>query len=222
MEFISLFDVIGPNMIGPSSSHTAGAVAMARMARHMFGEKVEKVGFVLYGSFAKTYKGHGTDRALLGGILGFHPDDVRIRDAYKIADELGLEYAFIEDHETEVGHPNTVDIRMESFGDRTMTVRAESIGGGKIRIVRIDNIDVDFTGEYNTLVISHQDRPGLLVHITQCLTNHRVNIAYMRMFREERGGNAFAVVESDERIPEEIITEMAKNPYIGDIMLLEV
>ena len=222
MEFISLFDVIGPNMIGPSSSHTAGAVAMARMARRMFGEKVKRVGFVLYGSFATTYQGHGTDRALLAGVLGFNPDDVRIRDVYRIADEMDLEYAFLEDPETEVSHPNTVDIRMESFGDKTMTVRAESIGGGKIRVVRLDSIDVDFTGEYNTIIISHQDRPGMLVHIAQCLTKHKVNVAYMRMFREERGKRAFAVVESDESIPEELVEDIGRNRFVEDIMVLGV
>ena len=147
MNFLSIFDVIGPNMIGPSSSHTAGAVSMALVARKMFPEQICKVKFVLYGSFAKTYHGHGTDRALLGGILGFSTDDARIRDAFDIATERGVEFEYIPDEETITDHPNTADIYMTGVNGYEMMVRGESIGGGKIKIVRINDIDVEFTGD---------------------------------------------------------------------------
>ena len=150
MTFISVFDVLGPNMIGPSSSHTAGAASIALMARKMFGCPVVRVDFTLYGSFAKTYRGHGTDRALLGGIMGFSTDDKRIPNSFSIAREQGIEFSFTPNEtETEV-HPNTVDIAMTDVSCRRMTVRGESLGGGKIRITRINQAEVDFSGEYNT------------------------------------------------------------------------
>ena len=137
MAFISVFDVIGPNMIGPSSSHTAGADSLAFLAQKMINGPLKKVDFTLYGSFAKTYRGHGTDRALLGGIMGFTTDDKRIPDSFSIAEEKGLEYHFHINETEEVDHPNTVDITMVNEDGQTLTVRGESLGGGKIRISRI-------------------------------------------------------------------------------------
>ncbi|MEF9839734.1 MAG: L-serine ammonia-lyase, iron-sulfur-dependent subunit beta [Lachnospiraceae bacterium] len=201
MDFISIFDVIGPNMIGPSSSHTAGAVSMALLARKMFEKPIDKVTFTLYGSFAKTYHGHGTDRALLGGTLGFATDDVRIRDAFQIATQQGIDYSYIIDDKTQTNHPNTADILLETKTGESLFVRGESIGGGKVRIVRINQIDVEFTGEYSTLIVKQKDKPGVVAHITQCLSNHNVNIAFMRLFREDKGAIAYTVVESDETIP---------------------
>ena len=148
MSFISVFDVLGPNMIGPSSSHTAGAALIAHLAHKLIPAPLKRADFTLYGSFARTYQGHGTDRALLGGILGFTPDDLNIRDSFNIARQRGLEYSFTPNRtETDV-HPNTVDIRMENTQGQVMTVRGESLGGGKVRIVAIDGVPVDFTGEY--------------------------------------------------------------------------
>lgn len=222
MNFLSIFDVIGPNMIGPSSSHTAGAVSMALVARKMFPEPIRKVRFVLYGSFAKTYHGHGTDRALLGGILGFSTDDARIRDAFDIATQMGVSYEYIADEETITDHPNTADIYMTGVNGLEMMVRGESIGGGKIKIVRINNIDVEFTGEYCTLIVRQTDTPGVIAHITQCLSNQGVNIAFMRLFREDKGATAFTIVESDEIIPEEILAEIKQNPNVHDLMLVQM
>ena len=160
MAFISVFDVLGPNMIGPSSSHTAGAEIIAFLAQKMIAPPLRRVDFTLYGSFAKTYHGHGTDRALLGGIMGFSADDTRIRDSFAIATERGLAYSFTPNEaETDI-YPNTVDIRMENAAGRVMTVRGESLGGGKVRIVRINGVEVDFTGEYNALIVVQQDKPG--------------------------------------------------------------
>lgn len=222
MNFLSIFDVIGPNMIGPSSSHTAGAVSMALVARKMFPEPISKVKFVLYGSFAKTYHGHGTDRALLGGILGFSTDDARIRDAFNIATERGVEFEYVPDEETITDHPNTADIYMTGVNGYEMMVRGESIGGGKIKIVRINDIDVEFTGEYCTLIVRQTDTPGVIAHITQCLSNQGVNIAFMRLFREDKGATAFTVVESDEIIPEQILDEIKQNPNVHELMLIQM
>ena len=222
MNFLSIFDVIGPNMIGPSSSHTAGAVSIALMARKLFSEEIKEVTFTLYGSFAKTYQGHGTDRALLGGILGFPTYDERIRDAFKHAKDLNVAYKYVIDEETSTNHPNTADIAIVGVSGRTMSVRGESIGGGKMKIVRIDNIDVEFTGEYSTLIVHQMDKPGVVAHITQALAEHNVNIAFMRLFREDKGAAAYTVVESDEHIPEEVLARIRTNPNVSDLMLIQV
>ena len=222
MNFLSIFDVIGPNMIGPSSSHTAGAVSIALMARKMFPEDIQKVTFTLYGSFAKTYRGHGTDRALLGGILGFSTDDERIRDAFLHAKEMNVEYEYIIDEETVTNHPNTADIYMVGVNGYTLSIRGESIGGGKMKIVRINNIKVEFTGEYSTLIVHQQDKPGVIAHITQALSEQEVNIAFMRLFRENKGANAYTVVESDESIPEEVLDKIRTNPNVDNLMLIQM
>ena len=222
MNFLSIFDVIGPNMIGPSSSHTAGAVSIALMARKMFPEPIQQVTFTLYGSFAKTYRGHGTDRALLGGILGFATDDERIRDAYEHAKNMGVKYEFVIDEDTQTNHPNTADIDITGVGGHTLSIRGESIGGGKMKIVRIDNIDVEFTGEYSTLIVHQQDKPGVVAHITQALSEQDVNIAFMRLFRENKGANAYTVVESDEHIPEKVLEQIRTNPNVDNLMLIQL
>lgn len=222
MAFISLFEVIGPNMVGPSSSHTAGAVSMALLARKLFPAKIKKVKFTLYGSFAKTYRGHGTDRALLGGIMGFETDDLRIRDSLSIAKERNLDYHFSIGQDTGEEHPNTADIDMTGVNGERLFVRGVSIGGGKVKIVRLNQIDVDFTGEYSTLIISQTDRPGVVAHITKVLSEREVNIAFMRLFREEKGAKAFTVVESDERIPDEVVEQIRENPLVSDVMLVQI
>lgn len=222
MNYLSIFDVIGPNMIGPSSSHTAGAVSIALLARKMFPGQVKKVTFTLYGSFAKTYHGHGTDRALLGGILGFATDDERIRDAFSLAEEMGVEYEYVIDEKTITNHPNTADIDMVGTDGHTLSVRGESIGGGKLKIVRINKIDVEFTGEYCTLIVQQTDQPGVVAHITKCLAEQDVNIAFMRLFREAKGEKAYTIVESDEIIPDEIIAEIQNHKHVQDTMLIQI
>lgn len=222
MNFLSIFDVIGPNMIGPSSSHTAGAVSIALMARNLFSEEIKSVTFTLYGSFAKTYQGHGTDRALLGGILGFPTYDERIRDAFKYAKEMDVAYKYIIDDQTITNHPNTADIDIVGISGRKMSIRGESIGGGKMKIVRIDGIDVEFTGEYSTLIVRQIDKPGVVAHITQALSDYNVNIAFMRLFREDKGAAAYTVVESDEAIPTEVLDRIRKNKNVSDLMLIQL
>lgn len=221
MSFISVFDVLGPNMIGPSSSHTAGACIIAFLAQKMIGEPLKSVEFTLYGSFARTYHGHGTDRALLGGIMGFETDDTRICDSFQIARNRGLEFSFqTNEEETEI-HPNTVDIRMVSKTGRTMTVRGESLGGGKVRIVRINHVKVDFTGEYSAAIVIHKDRPGVVAHITKCLSDCNVNIAFMRLFRESKGTTAYTIVESDDHLPENIANTILENSHVSDVMIVQ-
>lgn len=222
MNYISIFDVIGPNMVGPSSSHTAGAVSIALLTRKLFPSTIKKATFTLYGSFAKTYQGHGTDKALVGGILGFETDDLRIRNAFSLAKDAGIEIIFKPDHDTMPNHPNTVDILLEDAQGFTQEVRGESIGGGKVKIVRIGTIDVEFTGEYSTLIVKQQDIPGIVAHITQCLSHHKVNIAFMRLFREDRGATAYTIVESDEKIPTTILDEIKKNQHVHELMLIQI
>lgn len=222
MSFISVFDVLGPNMIGPSSSHTAGAAVIAYLAQKMINGPLRRVDFTLYGSFAKTYRGHGTDRALLGGILGFATDDMRIRESFEIARERGLEFSFTaNEKETEV-HPNTVDIAMENEAGQKMVVRGESLGGGKVRIVRINQVRVEFTGEYSAVIVIHQDKPGVVAHITKCLSDRNVNIAFMRLFREKKGEIAYSIVESDGSLPEDVAKELRQNENVHDVMVVQV
>lgn len=219
MAFISVFDVIGPNMVGPSSSHTAGAASIALLAKKMIGEKISKIRFTLYGSFAKTYKGHGTDKALVGGILGFETDDVRIRDSFSIAKEQGLDFEFVcNNEENEDIHPNTVDMDITGESGRRLTVRGESLGGGKVMLTRINGVKVQFTGEYHALIVIQRDHPGVVAGITSVLSSWDVNIAYLRVFREEKGGLAYTIVESDEEISEKAVDVIKKNPAIKDIM----
>lgn len=220
MNFISVFDVIGPNMIGPSSSHTAGANVIGYLARKLAPGRIVRVTFRLYGSFAKTYRGHGTDRALLGGLLGFRSDDERIVDSFAIAAQEGLAFSFEPDNsETEV-HPNTADIRMECDNGKIMTVRGESLGGGKARICRINGVEVDFTGKYHALLVIQNDRPGVLAHITHCLSESCVNIAFMKLFREEKGEIAYTFAESDDPIPADAVPAVRLNRNVLDVMLI--
>ena len=221
MSFISVFDVLGPNMIGPSSSHTAGAARIAYLARKMITGPLIQVDFSLYGSFARTYRGHGTDRALLGGIMGFTTDDMRIRNSFEIAETEGIAFTFLPDEEETDVHPNTVDIHMVNKAGQEMTVRGESLGGGKVRISRINKVQVDFTGEYSAVIVIQKDRPGVVAHITKALSDRNVNIAFMRLFREGKGNVAYTIVESDGHLPENIREELLKNEHVHDVMIVQ-
>lgn len=221
MSFISVFDVLGPNMIGPSSSHTAGAAKIAYLAQKMITGPLIQVDFTLYGSFARTYRGHGTDRALLGGIMGFTTDDMRIRNSFEIAENKGIAFTFQPDEEETDVHPNTVDIHMVNKAGQEMTVRGESLGGGKVRISRINKVQVDFTGEYSAVIVIQKDRPGVVAHITKALSDRNVNIAFMRLFREGKGNVAYTIVESDGHLPENIREELLKNGHVHDVMIVQ-
>ena len=221
-NYIGLFDVIGPVMVGPSSSHTSGAATIAWMARQIFTGTPVKAEFTLYGSFAETYKGHGTDRALIGGMLGYKSNDVRIRNAYMYARKSWLKVDFVADKETSVSHPNTVDILITGDDGHTLLIRGESIGGGRVRIRRINEIEVDFTGEYSTMIISHQDVTGTAAYITKCLAEASVNVATLKLFREGKGMRAVTVVETDSAIPEELKDKILQHESITDVDLIEI
>lgn len=221
MGFISIFDVIGPNMVGPSSSHTAGAAAISSIAQKMFGKEISNVKFILYGSFAKTYKGHGTDKALLGGSLGFSSDDLRIKNSFEIAKQLGVNYSF-EESNLELDHPNTVDVCMESKTGEKMVIRGISIGGGKVKIVAIDGVSVEFFGEYSTLIIDHLDKKGVLAFIANCLQDANTNIAFMKVYRNAKGEKAHSIIECDEQIDDKVLNTLKQNKDIINVMLVQI
>ena len=184
MENFSVFDIVGPRMTGPSSSHTAGAAKIALIARRIINRPVKEVRFTLYGSFAETGRGHGTDKALIGGILGFEPDDPRIREAYKYAKSRGV----------------LVNIIMSD--ERWTEVKGESIGGGNILITEIDHLEVELSGDYPTLIIRHHDEPGVIAEVSHVLAQMRLNIAFMKVFRHGKGEDAYMCIETDTEVNE--------------------
>lgn len=211
----SAFEVLGPIMVGPSSSHTAGALRIALAARELAPAPVTAVTFTLYNSFARTYRGHGTDKALVAGMLGLATDDERIRDSFALAKDAGLAFSF-EVRPDGVGlHPNTVDIAMTFEGGGHLTVRGESVGGGRMRLSAIDGVPVDVQGEYPTLFVRHQDRPGMLAALTGALSAQNINIATIRTFRDTRGGDAYTVVEVDDALPQALLAYVRSIPGVG-------
>lgn len=184
-------------MIGPSSSHTAGAVRLGLMARAILGEEPVRAGIQLTGSFARTYRGHGTDKALAAGILGFMPDDVRIREALSLAASMGLELAF-QKVDIPDAPPNTAVIHLTGTEGRTVKVQGASVGGGNIRITGIDRFAVDLTGELPALITIHRDQPGVMMRVTSILAEEGLNIAFMRLSRQRRGEMAMMILELDE------------------------
>lgn len=203
----SVFDIVGPKMIGPSSSHTAGAAKIGVMARRMSRDKIKKVNFYLHGSFAKTCKGHGTDRALVAGVLGLKPNDERLSESFEIAKEQGLEYEFFEKDLGEV-HPNTVKIVLEYANGEEGEMVGSSVGGGSIEIVEINGLEVEFTGEYPILIVRHIDKPGVISQVTKILGDHKINIAAMNVFRQQKGEHAFMIIELDHVVSEQILKEI--------------
>jgi L-serine dehydratase len=201
-----VFDIIGPIMIGPSSSHTAGAVRLGIIAGKILGEDTVKAEINLHGSFAKTYRGHGTDKAIIAGIMGFMPDDERIRDALSIATKKGMEYQF-QPVNLENAHPNTVVIYLTGKSGRVARVRGASIGGGTILVTNIDGYDVELTGQYPAIIIIHRDCPGVITKVTSILSRYELNIAFMRVSRQNRGEAAMMIIEMDDVISEDVIDE---------------
>ena len=210
MTQMSAFEVLGPIMIGPSSSHTAGALRCAQTALALCAGEPASVTFTLWNSFAHTYRGHGTDRALLGGILGFDTDDERIRDSFQIADERGLAYRFAIGGDDPALHPNTVDIAITESGGGTLEVRGESLGGGRVRLCRINGVSVDILGEYETVFVSHRDVPGALASVIACVADDGVNIAFMKTYRSERGGMAYTVLEMDDAPADAVLQRLSQ------------
>ncbi|MGM0602829.1 MAG: L-serine ammonia-lyase, iron-sulfur-dependent subunit beta [Bacillota bacterium] len=215
---MSIFEVMGPIMIGPSSSHTAGAAKLGRMARLLFDDKIEKVVVNLHGSFANTAGGHGTDRAVIGGLLGFLPDDERIRKSFQIAEEKGLDFEFREVNLRDV-HPNTLMLELSS-GDKNLSITGSSIGGGKIVITKINQNDVNLTGRMPTLWIMHQDRPGEVGKITSTLGYHSINIAFMQVYRNKKGDIGSCIIELDQVPEKDVITSLEKMENVIQVRYL--
>lgn len=222
MMTTSAFEILGPVMVGPSSSHTAGALRIALVARSLGPSPLEGVTFTLYNSFARTYRGHGTDRALVAGMLGLAPDDVRVRDSFELARKAGLAFDFVASADGAGMHPNTVTIAMRGADGTTMSVTGESLGGGRVRISSIDGIAVEITGDYPTIFVAHQDRPGVLAALTSGLSAGGVNIATMRTFRERRGGRAYTVFEVDGGLDQRLLEYLRRAPNITLANLVDV
>lgn len=220
MRTLGLRDVIGPIMVGPSSSHTAGALAIARMARRLCGSAPRRVTFTLYGSFAHTGRGHGTDKALVAGMLGLAADDLAIRNSFELAERAGIDVALAFDTKTAQEHPNTVDVAIEEQDGTTFDVRGVSIGGGAAVITRIDGIDVDITGEHTSIVVHQQDECGVLAHIASCLATCGINIATTRMFRTRRGADAFTVMETDDAITAQVRALIEDHPSVHSVRII--
>jgi L-serine dehydratase len=218
---IGLFDVLGPVMIGPSSSHTAGAVKLGNIARKICAVNLTHIDFYLHGSFAKTHRGHGTDKALLGGVLGMSPDDERIRASFAIADEAGIRYAF---HSADLGdvHPNSARICMQGDSGDTCELVGSSIGGGKVMVNSVNGMHVEFNGQYPTIITNHQDRPGVVANVSSILSRHGINIAFLKVFRQLRGSEACMVIESDQAVAEHILDELRALPDISKIILVDI
>lgn len=212
MAKLSIFEVMGPIMIGPSSSHTAGAVKIGNLARRLLNEEPKEMEIYFHGSFAETHKGHGTDIAIVGGLLGFKPDDVRIRDAFQIAEEKGINFQFNR-IELQNAHPNTVKLVLTRSDGSQLELIGSSIGGGEIRITKINEFGVNLTGKYPTIWVLHNDKPGIISKVTSALALEGVNIAFMEVFRQDRGALASMVIQTDEAVSKEVTDEI--NSFIG-------
>ena len=204
MANIGIFDVLGPIMIGPSSSHTAGAARLGKIARTIVNKPIKDVTFLLHGSFKETYKGHGTDRALVAGILGMMPDDERLRDALLIAEKEGLEVHFLPADLGQV-HPNTVKILMTDCDDINWEVLGSSIGGGLVEIYEIKGNKLIITGEYPTIIKCHDDIPGTVSNVSTLFFYNDINIAHMTLVRSQKGKDATMTFEVDNNVSEELI-----------------
>ena len=210
---INIFDMMGPVMVGPSSSHTAGAARIGNMGRTLLGEEVARADIGLYGSFAETGYGHGTDRALLAALLGMKPDDLRIPNAYEEANRAGMAYSF-RTVELRDAHPNTALLELTGKSGKKLTLQASSVGGGAIVVNKIDGIDVNFTGDFNTLIVRNQDESGSVAAITSILSQVHINVANMSVNRHRRGGDALMVIETDQHIKPRQVEFLSELPGI--------
>lgn len=219
MANIGIFDVLGPIMIGPSSSHTAGAARLGKIARTIVNKPIKDVTFLLHGSFKETYKGHGTDRALVAGILGMMPDDERLRDALLIAEKEGLEVHFLPADLGQV-HPNTVKILMTDCDDINWEVLGSSIGGGLVEIYEINGNKVKITGEYPTIITCHDDIPGTVSKVSTLFSDNDINIAHMTLVRSQKGKDATMTFEVDNNVSEELIAAIKAVEGVNRVILI--
>ncbi|SFA74728.1 MULTISPECIES: L-serine ammonia-lyase, iron-sulfur-dependent subunit beta [unclassified Bacillus (in: firmicutes)] len=212
MKYKSVFDIIGPIMIGPSSSHTAGAARIGRVARSLFGREPKWVNISLYGSFAKTYKGHGTDVAIIGGILDFDTFDERIIESIDIAKSKSIKIRFIEE-EALTDHPNTARVQIgDDQGELELV--GISIGGGKIEITELNGFELKLSGHHPAILVVHNDRFGAIAGVSNILAKHELNIGHMEVSRKEKGKLALMTIEVDTNIDDKVLHEIEKLPHI--------
>ncbi len=219
---MNIFDIIGPVMIGPSSSHTAGAVRLGRVANKLIdGREVRRVEITLSGSFAQTYKGHGTDRALLAGIMGYHSYSPEIRDALSIARERGIDYVFLKE-DLKGAHPNTARIHFFLRDGEEGVVQGASVGGGNILVSLINGMHVAFTGENNTILVMHRDKPGVIAAVTHLMHFEYadLNISNFHLSRERKGGDAIMTIEIDGLPPEGLVPAIREIPDVTNAILI--
>ncbi|MCR8643986.1 L-serine ammonia-lyase, iron-sulfur-dependent subunit beta [Paenibacillus sp. N1-5-1-14] len=219
MKYRTVFDIIGPIMVGPSSSHTAGAARIGRIARSIFGKQPEWVELSLYGSFAETYKGHATDVALIAGVLDFDTNDPRLPESPKYAKEAGIEVV-IKTEGAVLEHPNTAKIRLQS-GSEELEVVGISIGGGKVEITELNGFDLQLSGTSPAILIVNHDRYGVVAGVTSLLNQERVNIGNMKVSRKEKGKMALMVIETDEQIPMSLIKQIRGLEGVDQVLSMD-
>jgi len=216
---MNLFDIVGPVMIGPSSSHTAGAARIGCVARRLLGEDVAEARVGFCGSFARTWRGHGTDRAVVGGLMDVAADDARLRDSLDEAKRRGLSVTF-EEIQLKGAHPNTVRLRLRGVSGKRIEVTGASVGGGSIEIREIDGLSLRVTAQKHTLIIAHRDTPGIIARVSSLLAGAPVNIATMQVARSAAGGKAMTTMELDELPPDEIIAALKVMKGVESVTLL--
>lgn len=215
---MNILDIVGPIMIGPSSSHTAGVVRIGQITNKICGGIPCSATITFYGSFSKTYRGHGSDRAIIGGLLGFNPWDENIRNSLNIANDRGLDYSFLTSNII-TSHPNT--IKLEVFRDDIITtIIGVSIGGGNILIKNINGLDLEINCDKNTVLINHFDHKGVVMEVSKVLFDNNINIATMNVYREEKKGKAIMVIEIDEDISTEIIYILSRQKFVNKSILI--
>lgn len=220
LKFQSVFDIIGPIMIGPSSSHTAGAVRIGKIVNSIFGEIPETVTFHLFNSFSKTYRGHGTDKALVAGILGMDTDNPNIKQSLELAHQAGIRIYWDILKDSNVPHPNTVKITVEK-GGKKMSITGVSIGGGNIEVTELNGFSVSLKMNTPTLIIVHQDIPGMIAKVTDILSECGINIAQMNVTRENAGEKAIMIIEVDSRDCQESIKKIQNIPHLHNIQFFD-
>ncbi len=205
---VNMFDILGPITVGPSSSHTAGAIRIGLACRMILGQDVKKAKVTFYGSFADTYRGHGTDKAVIGGLLGYNTDNVKVRDSLQLAQLHGMEYEIVTAEEPRF-HPNTV--RIEAQGaDKSVSLRGVSVGGGAIRLVELNGFAIDAACLYDTLIVFHQDAPGTLAGMAQTLSGCGYNIGNLRLSRDRRDGNVITIIETDVPVDPKTVAALSQ------------
>ena len=215
----SVFDMIGPVMIGPSSSHTAGVVRIGRVARKILGKQPEKASITFYNSFARTYEGHGSDRAIVAGLLDFKTDDIRIRTAFDEAEKAGFTYKFRSVGNASTMHPNTVKV-VAQVGDRQIEVVGESRGGGVIKITEVNGFNVGFNASFTTMILLANDRKGAIAFIATVLANDECNIASMSVNRKGKNDMACHVIEMDSKPPTVTVDYLKHLEWIREVVFI--